>query len=187
MATVGRTFVSIPRKRAAIRDQLSQIDGVEPFDLDQPGTLGADCRSREYRRGTRQAHAAGACRRWRSRRRGHFTSTSRTKSTRPESPTSEVAIASEPLARTVSGRTARMTHRPSDGDAEVIGPDRLDTTTIAARTATISSTQRAKGKHDGDDTSTVHQGGGHVDRGRRGQRADRSPRARGSRAIRRNG
>ena len=40
MATVGAYVRINTDDRSAIRDQLSRIDGVEPFDLDQPGTLG---------------------------------------------------------------------------------------------------------------------------------------------------
>jgi len=40
MATVGAYVRFDTEKRAAIREQLSRIDGVEPFDLDRPGTLG---------------------------------------------------------------------------------------------------------------------------------------------------
>ncbi len=40
MATVGAYVRIDTEDQAAIRSQLSRIDGVEPFDLDQPGTLG---------------------------------------------------------------------------------------------------------------------------------------------------
>lgn len=40
MATVGAYVRFDTAKRAAIRDQLSRIGGVEPFDLEPPGTLG---------------------------------------------------------------------------------------------------------------------------------------------------
>jgi nitrate reductase NapAB chaperone NapD len=40
MATVG-AYVRIDTEELAnIRDQLSRLNGVEPFDLEQPGTLG---------------------------------------------------------------------------------------------------------------------------------------------------
>ena len=40
MATVGAYVRIDTEDLAAIRDQLALLDGVEPFDLDQPGTLG---------------------------------------------------------------------------------------------------------------------------------------------------
>jgi nitrate reductase NapAB chaperone NapD len=40
VATVGAYVRIDSEKRASIRDGLARIDGVEPFDLDAPGTLG---------------------------------------------------------------------------------------------------------------------------------------------------